>query len=70
MLSAIKANHSSSDEQYAEVLTRWIDRDTATVKKLIDALESKAVGQKRIASRLRQKYAKKKEGIAVLHYIL
>lgn len=56
-LDAMRTNMRTSNEQYAEVLKQWINGGTATVKKLIDALENKAVKQNAIASRLRRKYA-------------
>ena len=65
MLSAIKANNPSSEEQYTEMLLRWINGGTATVKRLIDALEANTVQMKSIAERLREKYEKRaqQEGI-------
>ena len=57
MLSAIKANNPSSEEQYTEMLSRWIDAGTATVKRLINALEANTVRMNGIAERLKEKYA-------------
>ena len=59
MLSAIKINNPSSEEQYTEMLSRWINGGTATVKRLIDALEAKPVQMNGIAKRLREKYMKR-----------
>ena len=56
MLSAIKANNSSSEEQYTEMLLQWINEGTATIKGLIDALEDNTVQMKHIANKLREKY--------------
>ena len=57
MLSAIKANNPSFEERYTEMLARWINIGSATVKRLIDALEANTVQMKDIAKRLREKYA-------------
>ena len=59
MLSAIKANNPSSEEWYTEVLTRWINMGSATLKKLIHALEANTVQENGVARRLRLKYATK-----------
>ena len=59
LLSAIKANNLSSEEQYTEMLLRWISGGTATVKKLVDALGANTVQMHGIAERLQEKYAKK-----------
>ena len=58
-LSAIKINNHSSEEQYTEMLSRWIDEGTATVKSLIDALGANAVQMSGIAKRLQEKYAER-----------
>ena len=58
MLSAIKVNNPSSEEQYTEMLLRWIMGGTATVKRLIDALEANTVQMNGIAKKLREKYPK------------
>lgn len=64
-LSAIKASTALSEEQYTEMLSRWINVGSATVKKLINALEANTVQMNGIAMRLRQKYEKRaqQEGI-------
>ena len=59
MLSAIKSNNPSSEEQYTEMLSRWINGGTATVKRLIEALGAKTVQMNGIAERLQEKYAKR-----------
>ena len=59
ILSAIKVNNPSSEEQYTEMLSRWIDIGTATVKRLIDALGANTVQMNAIANKLQEKYAKK-----------
>ena len=59
MLEAIKINNPSSEEQYTKMLLRWINGGTATVKRLIDALEVNTVQMKSIAERLREKYEKR-----------
>ena len=59
MLSAIKSNNPSSEEQYTEMLSRWINGGRATVKRLIDALEAKTVQMNGIAERLQEKYAER-----------
>ena len=59
MLSAIKANNPSSEEQYTEMLSRWISIGSATVKRLIDALEAKTVQMNGIAERLQEKYVER-----------
>ena len=58
LLSAIKVNSPSSEVQYTEMLLRWISGGTATVKRLIDALEARTVQMNAIAMRLREKYPK------------
>ena len=64
MLSAIKSNYPSSDEQYTEMLFRWINGGSATVKRLIDALEANTVQMNGIAKTLQEKYAQQ-EGTVV-----
>ena len=59
MLSAIKANNPSSEEQYTEMLSRWINIGSATLKRLIDALEANTVQMNSIAKKLQEKYAKR-----------
>ena len=59
MLSAIKINNPSSEEQYMEMLLRWINIGSATLKRLIDALGANTVQMKSIAERLREKYGKR-----------
>ena len=58
-LSAIKANNPSSEEQYREMLSQWINEGSATVKNLIDALEANTVRMNGIAKKLREKYEKR-----------
>ena len=58
-LSAIKINNSSSEEQYTEMLSQWISGGTATLKRLIDALQANAVQMNDIAKRLQEKYAER-----------
>ena len=43
MLSAIRANYPSFEEQYREMLLQWINISSATLKRLIDALEANTV---------------------------
>ena len=59
MLSAIKVNNPSAEEQYTEMLSQWINGGAATVKRLIDALEANTVKMNGIAKRLQEKYAKR-----------
>ena len=59
MLSAIKSNNPSFEEQYTEMLSRWISGGSATVKRLIEALEANTVKMNGIAERLQEKYAKR-----------
>ena len=63
MLSAIKADNPSSEEQYTEMLSQWINGGTATVKRLIDALEANTVKMNGIAKRLREKYTQQEGSI-------
>ena len=46
-------------ERYTEVIKQWLKTGEATMRKLIDALESKTVNENRLASHLRKKYAKR-----------
>ena len=68
MLSAIKANTPSSEEQYTETLSRWINGGTATVKRLIKALEANTVQMNGIAMRLQQKYEKRAQQEGIVGY--
>lgn len=56
MLSAIKCNNPSSEDQYTEMLSRWINTGTATLKSLIDALDGNTVQMNNIAKTLREKF--------------
>ena len=58
-LSAIKINNPSSEEQYTEMLSRWINGGTATLKRLIDALQANTVQMNGIAKRLQENYAER-----------
>ena len=59
ILSAIKSNNPSFQEQYTEMLLGWINGGPATVKRLIDALEANTVQMNGIANRLKEKYAER-----------
>lgn len=63
MLSSIRSHYSSSEEQYTEMLSRWISGSNATMTKLIAALEANTVQMNAIAKRLREKYATPQKGI-------
>ena len=57
ILAAIGKNFQSSDEQYIEVLHKWLQSGvTRTMRKLIEALESNMVKENGLATRLRSKY--------------
>ena len=59
-LDAIGKKFDSSDEQYAEVLQKWLQSGvTPTMRKLIEALESNTVKENNIATQLRSKYTMK-----------
>ena len=59
-LDAIGQNFKMCNEQYKEVLYKWLQsRVTPTMRKLIEALESNTVKKESLATRLRTKYAKK-----------
>ena len=56
-LTAIGKKFDSSDEQYTEVLYKWLQSGvTPTIRKLIEALESNMVKENNLAARLRYKY--------------
>ena len=56
-LTAIGRDFDSSDEQYTEVLYKWLQSGvTPTMRKLIEALESNTVKENNLATRLRSKY--------------
>ena len=64
MLSTIQSNNPSSEElQYTKMLSQWIEGGSATVEKLINALEAKTVQLNGMANRLREKYAKRAQGM-------
>ena len=57
-LAAIGKTFDTSDEQYTEVLHKWLQCGvTPTMRKLIEALESNTVKENGLATRLRSKYA-------------
>ena len=58
-LDAMREDMDTSQERYTEVIKQWLKTGEATMRKLIDALESKTVKENRLASHLRKKYAKR-----------
>ena len=67
-LDAMREYLNTPEERYAEVLKQWLKRGEATMKKLIEALESKSVKEGNIVSQLQKKYAKRitaQKGIAL-----
>ena len=59
-LAALGKRFDSFDEQYAEVLQKWLQSEvTPTMRKLIEALESNTVKENNIATQLRSKYTMK-----------
>ena len=55
-LDAMREDMNTSHERYTEVIKQWLKTGEATMRKLIDALGSKIVGENRLASHLRKKY--------------
>ena len=71
-LDAMREDMNSSQERYTEVIKQWLKTGEATMRKLIDALESKTVSENRIVLHLRKKYAKRitsKTGIISIEFI-
>ena len=57
LLAAIGRNFITCQEQYTEVLHKWLNGGvTRTIRKLIEALESNMVKENGLATRLRSKY--------------
>ena len=59
-LEAIGNDCKTSHEQFIKVLQKWLQGgDTPTMRKMIEALESKLVQEKNLAMQLRSKYENK-----------
>ena len=58
-LDAMREDMDTAQERYTEVIKQWLKTEEATMRKLIEALESKTVNENRLASSLRKKYAKR-----------
>ena len=58
-LDSIREDMDTAKDSYTEVLKHWLKTGEATMQKLIEALEDKTVQEKRLASVLREKYAKR-----------
>ena len=58
-LDAMREDMDTTTDRYTAVIKQWLKTEEATMKKLIEALESKTVKENSLASSLRKKYAKR-----------
>ena len=68
-LDVLREDMDTAIGRYTEVIMQWLKLGEATMKKLIEALESNTVKERHLASSLRVKYAKRmalQEGIVVI----
>ena len=56
-LDAMREDMDTAIGRYTEVIKQWLKTKEATMRKLIEALESKTVAENRLASHLQKKYA-------------
>ena len=66
-LDVIQEDINHTDDRYEETLRRWIKRG-ATMRKLVEALESNLVQENQLAGELREKYrtSQARKGINII----
>ena len=57
-LDAVQLKNSDSAYWLEKVLTEWLNKETATWRELVDALNSVPVGETKLAKQLEQKYCR------------